>query len=151
MQKVLIRPIHIESLPSSTHYRWMLQPLLAAGGEWRERKQGRKGYSLLAHPCIRPWYGLYMIIGPWRARYSLILTYNKTQSLQYLRIKINFFFFQGRIPYQWFWRPVWLQGFSGIPLQLPGREYIIFSLEMTIFQNKSRRKLNKAGRWFRAK
>lgn len=27
MQKVLIRPIHIESLPSSTHYRWMLQPL----------------------------------------------------------------------------------------------------------------------------
>nr|UYX57548.1 hypothetical protein [Nicotiana tabacum] len=26
MQKVLIRPIHIEILPSSTHYRWSLPP-----------------------------------------------------------------------------------------------------------------------------
>lgn len=32
MQKV--RPIHIESLPSSTHYRWIAAITLAAGGEW---------------------------------------------------------------------------------------------------------------------
>lgn len=32
MQKVWIGPIHIESLPSSTHYRWMLK-LLSLGME----------------------------------------------------------------------------------------------------------------------
>lgn len=34
-----------------------------AASAWQDGNEGRgrKGYSLLAHPCIRPWYGLYMI------------------------------------------------------------------------------------------
>lgn len=109
---------------------------LAAGGEWRSRKQGRKGYSLLAHPCIRPWYGLYMI-GPWRFWQGIVWFWPITRlnRCSTFESRSNDFLFLSRqlpIPYLLFWRPVWLQGCSGIPLQLPGRSYFFFSLSITI-------------------
>ncbi len=94
MQKVLIRPIHIEILPSSTHYRWMLQPLSLWLQDGNEGRGGRE------EKVIRYWLTLISGLGTaytwWMkvlARFRMDGTYNQTQPLQYLRRKPKFFSF----------------------------------------------------------
>lgn len=88
-----------------------------------------KSDSLLAHPCIRPWYDLYMI-GPWRfwqgEEWMVPITRPNRCSKREERKKDSLLISRLlTIPYLLSLFPLWLQGCSEIPLQLLGRSYFV--------------------------
>jgi len=124
----LIRPIHIEILPSSTHYRWMLQPLSLWLQDGNEGRGGRE------EKVIRYWLTLISGLGTAYTRWMKVLarlrmdgTYNQTQPLQYLRRKkkIFSFYLKAATDSLSVILTSCMQGCSEIPLQLPGRSYFV--------------------------
>jgi len=93
------------------------------------KSERRKKYLLLAHPCIRPWYDLY-IVGPWWFRqvweWMVPITRpnrcstsdeGKNDSLLISRLLT--------ISYLLSLFLLWLWGCSKIPLQLLGHSYFV--------------------------